>query len=87
MVTKNNHTNIILVNIPYRYDTANKNTVNDGIEKFNKNLEKLIKVSPHASLLRTDQNRKLFTKHGLHFNRTGNITLVSSNSLNGVFLI
>jgi hypothetical protein len=25
MVTKNNHTNIILVNIPYRYDTANTN--------------------------------------------------------------
>ena len=45
MVTKNNHTNIILVNIPYRYDTANTNTVNEGIEKFNKKLEELIKAS------------------------------------------
>jgi len=61
MVIKNNHINIILVNIPYRYDTTNTNTVNEGIEKFNKNLEKLIKASPNASFLKTDQNRKLFT--------------------------
>jgi RNase H-fold protein (predicted Holliday junction resolvase) len=54
MVTKNNHTNIILVNIPYRYDMANTYTVKDGIEKFNKRLEKLTKISPHASFLKTE---------------------------------
>ena len=70
-MTKNNHTNIILVNIPHRYDTANTNTVNDSIEKFNRKLEKLIKVSPHASFLKTEQNRKLYTRHGLHYNRLG----------------
>jgi len=70
-VTKNNRTNIILVNIPHRYDTANTNTVNEGIEKFSKKLEKLIKASPHARFLKTDQNRKLFMKHGLHHNRLG----------------
>jgi len=50
---------------------ANTNTVNDGIEKFNKRLEKLIKISPHASFLKTEQNRKLYTRHGLHYNRSG----------------
>ena len=59
--TKNNHTNIILANIPYRYDTTNTSTVNDSIEKFNRRLEKLVKVSPHASFLKTEQNRKLYT--------------------------
>jgi hypothetical protein len=54
MVTKNTHTNIILVNIPYRYDTANTNTVNEGTKKFNKKIEKHIKASPHASFLKTD---------------------------------
>jgi len=54
MVTKNTHTNIILVNIPYRCDTANTNTVNEGTKKFNKKLEKFIKASPHASFLKTD---------------------------------
>jgi len=71
MVTKNNHTNNILVNIPYRYDMADTNTVNDGTEKFNKRLEKLTKISPHASFLKTEQNRKLYTRHGLHYNRLG----------------
>jgi hypothetical protein len=71
MVTKNYHTNIILVNIPYRYNTANTNTVNEGIKKFNMKSGKLIKRSPHASFLKTDQNRKLFTKHGLHNNTMG----------------
>jgi len=69
MVTKNNHINIILVNIPYRYDTTNTNTVNEGTEKFNKKLEKLIKASPHASFLKTNQNRKLFMKHRFCHNR------------------
>jgi hypothetical protein len=71
MVTKNNHTNIILLNIPCRYDTANTNTVNDGIEKFDKRLEKLTKISPHASFLKTEQNRTLYTRHGLNCNRLG----------------
>jgi len=71
MVTKNNHTNIILENIPYRYDTADTNTVKDSIEKFNRRLEKLVKVSPHASFPKTEQNRKLYTRHGLRYNRLG----------------
>ena len=71
MITKNNHTNIILVNVPYRYDTVNTSTANEGIEKFHKKLEKLIKASPHASFLKTDQNRQLCTKHGLHHNKLG----------------
>ena len=69
MITKNNHTNIIPVNIPYRYDMANTNTVHEGTEKFNKKLKKFIKASPHASFLKADQNRKPFTKHGLRHNR------------------
>ena len=55
MVTKNNHANIILVNIPYRYDTANTSTVNDNIEKFKRRLEKLVKLSPHASFLKLNK--------------------------------
>jgi predicted amidohydrolase YtcJ len=69
MVTKNNHTIIILVNIHCIYDTANTNTVNGGIKKLSKKLEKLIKAFPHASFLQTDENKKLFMKQGRHHNR------------------
>jgi len=71
LVTKNNHTNIILVNIPFRYDTANTTTVNDSIEKFNRRLEKLVKVSPFASFLKTEHSRKLCMRHGFHYERLG----------------
>jgi len=36
LVTSNNHTHIILINIPHRYDTLNTNTTNYTIGKFNK---------------------------------------------------
>ena len=71
LVTSNNHTHIILINVPHRYDSTNTNTRNYAIEKLNKKLEKLIKISPHAGFLKTEQNKKLYTKHRLHFNRIG----------------
>jgi hypothetical protein len=37
LVTSNNHTQIILINLPHRYDTSNKNTTIYTIGKFNKN--------------------------------------------------
>jgi hypothetical protein len=67
-VTRNKHTNIILVNVPYRYDTRKSNIVNEGIGRLNKKLNKLVTISPHAIFLGTDQDRKLFTNHGLHHN-------------------
>jgi len=71
MLMRNNHTRIILINVPNRYDTTNANTTNHNTGNFNKKLEKLIKISPHASFLKTNQNRDLFTKHGLHYNKFG----------------
>jgi hypothetical protein len=70
--TRNNHTNVILVNVPYRYDTGNSSIINEAIERLNKKLNKLVTVSPHASFLKIDQNRNLFMNHGLHHNRFGN---------------
>ena len=31
----------------------------------------LVKVFPHISFLETDNNRSLFTTHGLHLNKSG----------------
>lgn len=81
MVSSNNHTHIVLINIPHRYDTINSNTTNHDIGKFNKKLLKLTKVFPHASFLQTDQNRQLFTKHGLHYNKFGKYILLHQLAL------
>jgi hypothetical protein len=70
-VTRNKPTNMILVNVPYRYDTRKSNIVNEGIGRLNKKLNKLVTISPHARVLETDQDRKLSMNHGLHHNRLG----------------
>jgi hypothetical protein len=38
---------------------------------LNRKLQKLVKVFPHLSFLKTDQNRNLSTNHGLHLNKLG----------------
>jgi hypothetical protein len=66
----NNHTNIILMNVPFWYDLSNSTFVSKNISTLNRKLQKLVKVFPHTSFLITD-NRNLFTNHGLHPNKLG----------------
>ena len=42
-----------------------------NISVLNGKLQKLVKVFPHARFLETDNNRNLFTNHGLHLNKLG----------------
>jgi lysophospholipase L1-like esterase len=44
-VQRNNQTNIILMNLPYRYDLSNSNAVNRKITILNRKLKKFIKSS------------------------------------------
>jgi hypothetical protein len=66
--SRHNHTNIILVKVPPRYDTANTNQVNNEIKIFNNKLMRCIKYYSHIRFVEVDHNRKIFTKHGLHLN-------------------
>jgi len=70
-VKNNSHTSIILMNVPFRYDLPNSISVNRNISILNRKLQKLVKVFPHAHFLEMDNNRNLFTNHGLHLNKLG----------------
>jgi hypothetical protein len=70
-IQTNNHTNIIPINVPFRYDLPNSTSVNSSISILNRKLKKLVKVFSQISFLETDNNRNLFTSHGLHFNKSG----------------
>ena len=70
-VMHNNHTNIVVMNVPFRYDLPNSSAVNEKISFFNKKLQKLTKVYLHTSFLGIMNNRELFTNHGLHRNKLG----------------
>ena len=65
------HTNIILLTAPPRYDLMQSSCVNNEINSFNRKLKKIIKVHHHASILDIVTIRNLFTTHGLHLNGQG----------------
>jgi hypothetical protein len=70
-IQSNKHTNIAVMNVPFTYDLPNTAFVNSSISILNKKIKKLIKVFPHANVIEIDNNRKLFTNHGLHRNKLG----------------
>jgi hypothetical protein len=45
--------------------------VNSEIKSFNRKLFKLTKIFSHVSVVEIDNDRLLFTKHGLHLNDLG----------------
>ena len=59
------------MNIPFRYDLPNANFVNKKISDLNRKLLKLTNAFQHTSFLKTDNDRDLFTNHGLHLNKLG----------------
>jgi hypothetical protein len=66
-----NHTNCLLLGIPFRYDLDDFLEVNCKIYQINKKLQKLTRVFPHTSFLEIVNDRNLFTNHGLHRNILG----------------
>ena len=72
-----NHSNIILFSIPFRYDLQNYPAMNMKISILNKKLHKLIRVLLHTKFSDSNNDRKLFTKHGLHHNKLGKYLVTS----------
>ena len=66
-----NHTNVLLLSIPFRFDLTNYDTMNSKITVLNKKLQKLTRTLPYTRFLDSDNNWKLFTNHGLHRNKLG----------------
>ena len=68
---KHSNSNIIVVNIPHRYDMDRKSVTNLEIQAVNRKLKKMAKVFSHVAIVDTDLNRKYFTRHGTHLNKRG----------------
>jgi hypothetical protein len=54
--------------------------INGEIKNFNRKLRKLAKIFSHVNVIEVDNNRQLFTTHGLHLNGLGK-ELLSSHLL------
>jgi lysophospholipase L1-like esterase len=58
---KHINSNIIVVNIPHRYDMDRNSVTNLEIQAVNRELNKMAKVFSHVAIVETDLNRKYFT--------------------------
>jgi len=72
-IKTNNHINIVLANVPIRYDLSYYSQVNKGIRSYNKKLMEITKEHKQVALIETDIDRKYHTQHGLHFNKLGKL--------------
>ena len=70
-VETNKHTNIILMEVPHRYDLIQDSCVNKEVGNFNSKLRKRMKVHETAEVIKVNSERKCYTKHGQHMNATG----------------
>jgi len=65
------NTNIVIVNIPHRYDLMNLDKMNMCIQAYNSKLKTLLKSFKHVSLVEMSNVRRYYTRHGLHLNSQG----------------
>jgi hypothetical protein len=70
-VQKYNNTNIIIVNIPHRCDLDRTSVIISEIQAFNRQILKMAKAYSHVTIVDTNLDRKLFTRHGMHLNKRG----------------
>jgi hypothetical protein len=65
------HTNVVVVDAPHRFDLDTFSCVNKEVITFNRKLQKILKHYNHASQIHLPMEREHFTKHGLHMNGAG----------------
>ena len=53
-VQKHNNTNVIIVNIPHRYDLDRTSVINSEIQAFNEQILKVAKAYSHVTIVNTD---------------------------------
>jgi hypothetical protein len=82
-VETNKHTNIILMEVPHRYDLMQDLCVNKEVGKFNSKLRKCIKTHGNAEVIKVNSERKYYTKHGQHTNVIGK-ELMAKNIIEAV---
>ena len=85
-IKSNNHTNIVLANVPIHYDLSYYSKVNEGIRSYNKKLMEITKEHKQVALIETDRDRKYHTRHGLHFNTLGKL-LFSNKTTQAIYSI
>lgn len=70
-MSANNEVNMILINSLLRHDLMPTSCVNKEVNKFNRQLKKIVKLHGNVKLLNVEVQREHFTRHGQHLNNKG----------------
>jgi hypothetical protein len=68
---ENQHTNIIIINVPLRFDRTDFSTVNEETRALNMKLNKLVQKFRNINMLSVALSRKYFTRYGIHMKNKG----------------
>lgn len=63
--------NLVIMKIPLRHDLMPSSCVNNEVLKFNRQLEKRVKLYPNTSIMDLELDRSYYTTHGQHLNSSG----------------
>jgi hypothetical protein len=87
-VKNNSHTNIVLLGVPHSFDLPDTPCVNKEFDSFNNKLNKIVKPFKFATILKIEQRREHFTRHGMHLNATGKASAAKLivNLVNSIFI-
>jgi hypothetical protein len=65
------NTNVLMLNVPIRYDPLTNYRTNQDINNFNDKLQKRTRLFNHVHLIEMTTDRKYFMNHGFHLNKLG----------------
>jgi len=68
-VERHSQTDVLILNVPNRFDLEAHSCVNYEVNAFNRKLDKYMKSFQNATTVEVTSDRNHFTKHGLHLNR------------------
>jgi hypothetical protein len=70
-VKNKSHTNIVLMGVPHRFHLPDTSCVNKEVESFSNELTKIVKPFKFATILKVEQRKEHFIRHGKHLNASG----------------
>jgi hypothetical protein len=70
-VKTNNHTNFTQIDARHRYDLEQISCVNKEVDKYNRRIQKHMKVFENTEVIEAYLDRRGFTKHDQHMNAKG----------------
>lgn len=71
LAQRTSNTNVIILEVPHRFDLPHSSCVNIERKLFNNKLQNRMSTFRHVKVLKVSSDRSHYTTHGLHFNKRG----------------